>query len=110
VRPRRDKGGQAIVDNVEAGAAPKTKDQPQALEHAPGTPIITVFQDALAICERLARSDPSNAMYRDGHGDAVAAPRKARAIITQLIAIEPNNEQWQKNLSWFDNQIAKAEG
>jgi hypothetical protein len=106
------------------GAAPKTKDQPHALAHAPGTPIIAVFKDALAISERLALSDPSNTIWQHDlavrypniasvsvhPGDAVAAPRKARAIITRLIAIDPNNEQWRKNLSWFDNQIANAKG
>jgi hypothetical protein len=56
-------GGQAIVGNVEApggGFAPKSKDQPHAIAHSPGTPMRSpnTARDRVPVASDAERSMP----------------------------------------------------
>ena len=36
--------------------------------------------------------------------------RKGRAILAELVSVDPSNARWHKDLAWFDGQIAEVEG
>ena len=84
---------------------------------------LKVYQDSLAITDRLAKSDPRNAGWqRDlslsyAHLASVYVAQKdlanardalnaGRAIMTKLVAFSPDNADWKNNLAWFDEQLA----
>jgi tetratricopeptide (TPR) repeat protein len=81
------------------------------------------YRDSLAIRERLAQSDPSNAgwqrdlafgyarladVYRRSKDreKALAALRAGKAIMDRLVKLSPDNASWKRDLAWFDQQIA----
>jgi tetratricopeptide (TPR) repeat protein len=73
-----------------------------------------------------SNTDPSNTCQRDvavSHAnlasvhlqlgnvtEALAALHEGRDFMAALVAIAPSNEQWKKDLAWFDGQIARAKG
>jgi hypothetical protein len=83
---------------------------------------LTSYQASLAIAERLATADPSNAVWqrdlalsygrvgfiemRQGvRDDALKAFRQGRDIIAQLMRRSPDNATLPKVLAWFDSQM-----
>ena len=84
------------------------------------------YRDSLAIADRLAKADPSNATWqRDlaiSHGRvamvlaeqgeaarALNELREGRAIIARLKEQSPDNATLPDDLAWFDAEIAKLE-
>ena len=82
-----------------------------------------MYGAAVNVEERLARHDPENAkLLRSlafSHADlarsllqaketfkAIVELERGRAIISALIVKEPSSDQWQKDLAWFDSQLA----
>ncbi|MET0538959.1 MAG: hypothetical protein ABWZ64_13625 [Xanthobacteraceae bacterium] len=87
---------------------------------------LQAYQLGLHIREHLDARDPRNAEWREElastyvsvialHmklGDAKEALiqlHKGHEVIAQLITSAPGNPQWQKNLAWFEGQIARLE-
>ena len=85
---------------------------------------LQAYRDGLAIAERLAKSDSSNAEWQrrlsvayaklatafrktDSTADALNALRQGQAIMGKLAAASPDNAQWREDLSWFNHQIAE---
>lgn len=81
------------------------------------------YRDSLTIADGLAKSEPGNAGWqrdlsvsygkvamvdaRQGaHADAVIAFKKGRDIVARLSQQSPDNATLQKDLAWFDKQIA----
>jgi hypothetical protein len=82
------------------------------------------YRDGLAIADRLAKSDPSNA---DSRGDlsvsyaklasafrkardktkALDALRQGRAIMVRMTSLSPDNAVWKRDLARFDREIAE---
>ena len=71
----------------------------------------------------LARSDPGNAVWQrelaisyahladvyrqpKDREKALAALRQGKAIMDRLVKLSPDNAGWQRDLAWFDRQIA----
>jgi hypothetical protein len=84
---------------------------------------LTSYQASLAIRERLAKSDASNAGWQHdlsfSYGNLaivylkskqVSQAREAlaagRAILAPLTEQHPEFAQWKQGLAWFDRQIA----
>ena len=84
---------------------------------------LTSYQASFAIRDRLVKSDPgnagwqydlsvSNAKLANVYLKSKQAPQAqqaltaGRAILAQLTAQHPEFSQWQKDLAWFDQQIA----
>ena len=82
-----------------------------------------MYGAAVNVEERLARHDPENAkLLRSlafSHADlarsllqatetskATAELERGRAIISALIVKNPSSDQRQKDLAWFDSQLA----
>ena len=82
-----------------------------------------MYRDSLAIRGRLAKSDPGNVGWQRNlsasHGNLAIALRQAgqeheardhltagRAIIAQLVQQYPAWGEWNRDLAWFDKQIA----
>jgi hypothetical protein len=82
------------------------------------------YRDSLAIEDRLAKSDPSNANWQrelsvsyahlaDGYRKAgerekaLDALRDGRAIMMRMTSLSPDNAVWKRDLVWFDGQIAE---
>jgi tetratricopeptide (TPR) repeat protein len=82
------------------------------------------YRDALAIVERLAKSDPSNASLQSDLGTAYAnlasafrkgsdnakalvALRQGRTIIERLTKLSPDNAVWKHSLAWYNGQITE---
>jgi Tetratricopeptide repeat len=82
------------------------------------------YSEALAIRERLAKSDPGNAdwqrdlwfsyaivadTYRKSNETAKARDALAagRAIIGKLVEHNHDQARWKQDLAWFDAQIAE---
>jgi len=82
------------------------------------------YQVQLAITDRLAAADPSNAdrqrdlavsyaklarVFRKAGQltDGRAALPAGRTIIARLVALYPAGSQWRNDLAWFDQQIAE---
>ena len=93
----------------------------QARGQLPGA--LASFRDGLAIAERLAKADPGNAgwqrdvavshaklgnLYRQTKDPARARQHltTGRTIIAGLVAKFPDWAQWQRDLVWFDGQLA----
>jgi hypothetical protein len=87
---------------------------------------LQAYRDCLAIRERLAEANPVNAGWQYGlsvsHGklaetylrlgqapDANIELRKGREIMARVVDIAPGNAQWWKDLTWFDDQIARLQ-
>ena len=85
---------------------------------------LKAYRDGLAIAERLAAADPSNAGWqRDlsvSHAklargfrasrDTVKTRRhltEGRAIIAHLVQLYPDWVEWKRDLAWFDGQLAE---
>jgi hypothetical protein len=85
-----------------------------------------MYRAALALDERLTRSDPnSSTLQRDlafDHARLAEAYRRSkeglkaeqhfkdgRAIIADLMSKDPDNVQRKKDLTWFDAQIVAPE-
>ena len=83
---------------------------------------LEAYQDGLAIFDRLAKSDPSNAGWqrdlaigyskvaniqmKQGRRDyALKALRQGRQIIEQLMRRSPDNPTLRRALTWFESQI-----
>ena len=88
---------------------------------------LNAYRDSLAIRQRLATADPSNAQWqRDlavGHAksasvyepqgriaDALQELAQGRDIMAALVAVAPGNAQWKKDLAWFEEQTARLQG
>ena len=87
-----------------------------------GAGALTAYRESLAIRERLAASDPSNASWQrdlsvshtkvgdvlvaqgDGAG-ALTAYRESLAIRERLAASDPSNASWQRDLSVSQDRI-----
>jgi tetratricopeptide (TPR) repeat protein len=84
------------------------------------------FRTSLAIVERLAVADPSNATWQrdlafshsniglvhriqSNSAEALTEFRKGRMVIAALAGRSSGLEQWKKDLAWFDQQIATLE-
>jgi tetratricopeptide (TPR) repeat protein len=82
------------------------------------------YDDSLAIAERLAQSDTSNARWQRDLAaiysklgvayirmkdidNALAALRQGQMIMDRLTKLSPESAAWKKDLAWFDNLIAK---
>ena len=80
------------------------------------------YRESLAICERLAKSDPGNAgwqrdlavsysklasAFRKGGESAkvLDALRQGRTIMERLTKLSPENAVWKRDLALFDGQI-----
>ena len=81
------------------------------------------YQAEIADADRLAKSDPSNAGWQrtlsvsyaklayaylkaNQSTQAREALSAGRAIIAPLVAKFPDQAQWTRDLTWFDQQIA----
>ena len=88
---------------------------------------LTAYGRSLPFRERLAETDRSNSTWqRDlalnhgklalthlklrNPGEALSELRKAREIMAALVASEPKNKQWAKDLAVFDAEFRRLEG
>ena len=93
------------------------------LEQADLAGALASYRGAVAILERLAKSDPSNVgwqsnlvenyakladVYRESNdpNDALAALERGQGIMTRLVKLSPENAGWKRVLARFDQQIA----
>ena len=80
------------------------------------------YNEFLAIADRLAKSDPDNAVRQrdlavslfkvgivlnaqNDRTKALETLRKARNIMSRLTTLAPDNAAWKKELGMFDKQI-----
>jgi tetratricopeptide (TPR) repeat protein len=85
---------------------------------------LKLYQAALAIAERLAKSNPGNAGWQSDlsvsylnlaaafgkTGDkakTLEMLRQGREIMARLTSQSPDNAGWKHDLAWFDGQLAK---
>jgi hypothetical protein len=88
---------------------------------------LKAYRDNLAITERLAAADRSNARWQSDLAysyeklssvylrlgtvvDGLAALHKARNILAAVVSIAPTNAEWNNDLTWLDYQNAFVEG
>jgi tetratricopeptide (TPR) repeat protein len=91
------------------------------------TEALKSFRDGLAIAERLAKADPSNARWQRDLAmssaklarayrrlgnvpEALAELHKGREIMAALVKLAPDFLQWTKDIAWFDREIAALQG
>ena len=87
---------------------------------------LTAYRASLAIAERLAAADPSNAGWQrdlfvpyaklglteenqQNFENAISYYHKARETIRQLTRLIPSNMQWQQDIVWIEERLTAVQ-